>query len=171
MTDSQSKMSLIVTSVHAMLYNNVDLLETFLTYKERCVHGSETLLLMKKWGDFLVRFSKQQEKPHLHFQLNALNLEIAVQARKEHNFQLASRHLEQNLGTNQDLMTYVSGINFNNTSMFLSTDKANCLRQSAKLGYVLQPINHEPGKFLIHKIQGVSSLIGVFENGLRVSND
>ena len=118
----------------------------------------------------MVRFSKQQQKPHLHFQLNALNLEIAIQARKEHNFQLASRHLVQNLDTDQviffklffskfdlkrlicfyflqDLMTYVGGINFNNSGMFLSTDKANCLRQSAKLGYVLQPNIHETGNY------------------------
>ena len=89
-----------------------------------------------------------QQKPHLHFKLNSLNIEIAIQARKEHNFQLASRHLEQNLGvTNQNLMGYISGINFNNEGMFLSTDKANCLRQSAKLGYVLQTSNtHDSGK-------------------------
>ena len=47
----------------------------------------------------------------------------------------------------QDLMTYVGGINFNNSGMFLSTDKANCLRQSAKLGYVLQPNIHESGDY------------------------
>ena len=98
LTDSQWKRSLILSNVHAMLYNNEDLLETFLNYKER-LHCSESLLLIKKWGDFLVRYSKQQQRPHLHFQLNALNLEIAIQARKEHNFQLASRHLVQNLDT------------------------------------------------------------------------
>ena len=97
------------------LYSNADLLDTFLNYKER-LHCSESLLLIKKWGDFLVRFSKQQQKPHLHFQLNALNLEIAIQARKEHNFQLASRHLVQNLDTDQvssDLLKYFPSCNWN----------------------------------------------------------
>ena len=52
----------------------------------------------------------------------------------------------------QDLMTYVGGINFNNSGMFLSTDKANCLRQSAKLGYVLQPNIHESGNYFWLKL-------------------
>ena len=61
LTNSQWKRSLILSSVYTMLSNDdpyVDLLDTFLTYKER-LHCSESLLLTKKWGDFLVRFSKQ----------------------------------------------------------------------------------------------------------------
>ena len=59
----------------------------------------------------------------------------------------------------QDLMTYVGGINFNNSGMFLSTDKANCLRQSAKLGYVLQPNIHESGNYSLDIVQRIQLTI------------
>ena len=100
LTRTQLKKVLITASVKNMCdnleYQNCDL-TTFLTYEER-KHSTESLLLIKKWGDYFIRLTHQ--KPELHFQLNALNLEIAIQARKEHNFNLAKRHLEQNLGMN-----------------------------------------------------------------------
>ena len=141
MTSNQLKRTLILSSVkqkiHDLNKTNVCDLETFLTYQDRH-HDSSNLLLIKKWGEYFMRFLKQ--KPHLHFKLNSLNLEIAIQARKEQNYNLAKRHLEQNLGciTDQqgkddDLVSHISDINFNNPMLFLSTDKANCLRQSAKL--------------------------------------
>ena len=49
LTNSQWKRSLILSSVYTMLSNDdpyVDLLDTFLTYKER-LHCSESLLLTK----------------------------------------------------------------------------------------------------------------------------
>ena len=102
LTRTQLKKVLITASVKTMCDNLLDHhqncdLTTFLTYEER-THSTESLLLIKKWGDYFIRLTHQ--KPELHFQLNALNLEIAIQARKEHNFNLAKRHLEQNLGMN-----------------------------------------------------------------------
>lgn len=138
-------------------------IEQLLTYRDKC-HDSENLLLLKKWGDFFIRFVKQ--KPHLHFQLNSMNLEIAMQARKEHNYHLAHRHLEQNLGcSGQDnFVNHIGSINFNNAMMFLSTDKAHCLRQSAKLCYVLPNSETAPNH---NKMIAVQVLCGIAYVGMR----
>ena len=176
LTRSQLKKVLITAAVKNMrdnLPNENENLNTFLTYEER-THSTESLLLIKKWGDYFIRLTPHQ-KPELHFQLNALNLEIAIQARKEHNFNLAKRHLEQNLGcsdavlTNgdglqKDLVKYISGIKFNDPLMYLSTDKANCLRQSAKLAYVLQSSNNDKN---MNKMVAVQVLCGISAVGLR----
>ena len=107
LTNNQLKKALILSSIKQRFDELMDErrnrndLETFLTYKER-QHDSSNLLWIKKWGEYFMRFS-QQKNFHLHFKLNSLNLEIAIQARKEHNFNLAKRHLEQNLGCFTDL--------------------------------------------------------------------
>lgn len=155
LTENQRKHALIIANVQSMLYdNNIELLDTFLTFEER-KHSTESLILLKKWGDFFVRFAK---KPQVHFQLKSLNLEIGIQARKERNFKLATDRLEQNLECS-NLISYISSINFNNLNMFLSTDKANCLRQSAKLAYVLNIENN--------KMTAVQVLCGIGAIGLR----
>ena len=113
----------------------------------------------------------------MHFKLNSLNLEIAIQARKEHNFNLAKRHLEQNLGCITDdqgqggatrggggLISHISDINFNNPSLVLSTDKANCLRHSAKLVYVLPPTESASHH---NKMVAVQVLCGIAYKGLQ----
>ncbi len=138
LTKSQWKRSLILNNVNFLLgWPQSDSLETFLKYRDR-THCTESLLLIKKWGEHFLRNYKLQVKPHLHFALSSLNLEIAIQARKEFNYQLASRHLEQSFG-NHNIMSYISGMNFNDTRLYLSTDQASGLRQCAKLSYVLQP--------------------------------
>ena len=162
LTKSQLRKILIVSSVAKMQKSPDCDLKTFLTYEERR-HSTESLLLIKKWGDYFIRSTHQ--KPELHFQLNALNLEIAIQARKEQNFNLAKRHLEQNLecDQSQELVNYISGINFNNPNMYLSTDKANTLRQSAKLAYLLQSSEDKN----MNKMVAVQVLCGISTIGLR----
>ena len=95
-----------------MLFENAEksAIETFLSYKDRH-HDTPSLLLIKKWGDFFLQnFPQHQQKPHLHFQLSRLNLEIAIQARKERNLKLASRHLVQHLGCQNGLVEYFESI-------------------------------------------------------------
>ena len=60
-------------------------------------------------------------------------------------------------------MNYINGINFNNSSLFLSTDKANCLRQSAKLAYVTvgPPEDH-------YQMTAVQVMCGIGVVGLRL---
>ena len=67
----------------------------------------------------------------------------------------------------KDLVNYISGINFNNPLMYLSTDKANCLRQSAKLAYVLQGNKLETGDKNMNKMVAVQVLCGISTIGLR----
>ena len=51
--------------------------------------------------------------------------------------------------------------------MYLSTDKANCLRQSAKLAYVLQGNKLETGDKNMNKMVAVQVLCGISTIGLR----
>ena len=92
-----------------------------------------------------------------------MNLEIAVRARKEKNFNLSRVHLEQNLGCQAGigLVKHVNTINFNNPQFFLSSDKASCLRQGAKLCYLLKS---EDG--LNNKAVAVKVLCGIANIGM-----
>ena len=172
LSESQWKHALILNSVQAMLdHPGKASLETFLDYKDRH-HDTSSLLLIKKWGDFFLQNqSIYQQMPHLHFQLSRLNLEIAIQARKERNFDLSKRHLIQHLGCpdSNGLMDFIENIDFNNQTMFLSTDKARCLRQSAKLSFVLQ--NQEDpeksGGKIRNKTVAVQVLCGIGAISLR----
>ena len=72
LTKSQEQNALIAASVAKQLKNLHETagmacdIEPFLTYKTM-THSTEQLLLVKKWGDFFLRYLKN--KPHLHFQV------------------------------------------------------------------------------------------------------
>ena len=100
---------------------------------ERGCSSSELLLIIKKWGEFFVRFRKNN--PEFHYQLNTINLEIARVARKEKNFGLSEKFLLKSLtgrsNHNIGLEEYVKGYDF--FSGGVTSDRVAGLRQASKV--------------------------------------
>merc|ERR1719320_1713051 len=97
--------------------------------------GSSTdlLLIIKKWGEFFLRFRKNN--PECHYQISSLNLEIARVARKEKNFCLSEKFLLKSLtgrtNYNIGLEEYVKSYDF--FSAGISQERVVGLRQSSKV--------------------------------------
>ncbi len=98
------------------------------------VQSSQNLLLVKKWGEFFVRYHKRDARTH--FRISTLNLDIARRARKEGNLSVSIVHLQKALfgggaDSNNSLVESLNSMKF--SSQPLSVDRAACLRQCAKL--------------------------------------
>jgi len=95
--------------------------------------SSELLLIIKKWGEFFLRFRKNN--PECHYQISSLNLEIARVARKEKNFGLAEKFLLKSLtgrtNFNIGLEDFVKSYDF--FSVGISHERVVGLRQSSKV--------------------------------------
>ena len=114
------------------------------------------LILIKKWGEFFTQFRKNN--PKFYFQLNSLNLEIAIVARKERNFRMASSYLRKLLiGSNPEitLKDYMKQLDL--TSSLLSVERASSLRQAAKLIHVLG--DGDAGLLSVQTLCGIATSI------------
>ena len=101
---------------------------------EKGCSSSELLLIIKKWGEFFIKFRKNN--PDFHYQLSNINLEIARVARKEKNFGLSESFLIKSLtgryNLNMRLEEYVKTYDFF-TPGSISNDRVVGLRQSGKV--------------------------------------
>ena len=101
---------------------------------EKGCSSSELLLIIKKWGEFFIKFRKNN--PDFHYQLSNINLEIARVARKEKNYGLSEGFLLKSLtgryNMNIRLEEYVKTYDFF-TPGSISNDRVAGLRQSGKV--------------------------------------
>ena len=101
---------------------------------EKGCSSSELLLIIKKWGEFFIKFRKNN--PDFHYQLSNINLEIARVARKEKNYGLSESFLIKSLtgryNMNMRLEEYVKTYDFF-TPGSISNDRVIGLRQSGKV--------------------------------------
>ena len=89
--------------------------------------SSSTLLLVKRWAEFLVRYRNNIDVE----ELRKLDLEICRCARRENNLELSSRHLLQAFSSQFTSLTeYVKNLDLFSTQ--LSGNKAAVLRQACK---------------------------------------
>jgi PI-3-kinase-related kinase SMG-1 len=133
-------LSMVHRELHALVNDKGGRLDLLLTYKKSS-HRSKPLLWIKKWGDYFVKYQKEND-PQLFMHLNALNLEISKTARKEENLNLSYDYLYKALiggyhsaGTaRHQIGGYVQSLDF--SSLILTADRAACIRQYAKLSYL-----------------------------------
>ena len=95
-----------------------------------------SMILIKKWSDFLSKLRGNM----FQSELQNLNLEIAIVARKTKNYATASKHLQSALwgqDPNQliEVKSYLRQMNFN--AAILNIERASCLRQAAKLVHAM----------------------------------
>lgn len=110
----------------------VTMLARILKIEKGC-GSSELLLIIKKWGEFFVRFRKNN--PDFHYQISNINLEIARVARKEKNFGLSEKFLLKTLTgrTNYNIGLEDFLKNYDFLSAGVSHDRVLGLRQAAKV--------------------------------------
>ena len=114
------------------------------------------LILIKKWGEFFTQFRKNN--PKYYFQLNSLNLEIAIVARKERNYKTSGSYLRKLLigpNTELTLKDYMKQLDLSNS--LLSVERASSLRQAAKLVHVLG--DGDAGLLSVQTLCGIATSI------------
>lgn len=163
--DDQFQRVLILKGVHnelnALVEKTPGKLGRFLSlvdvrnHKQKLAPTSQ-LILIKKWGEFFTKYRKNN--PKYYFQLNSLNLEIAVVARKERNYKTAGSYLRKMLvGLNMDLSLkdYMQQLDL--SSSLLSVERASSLRQAAKLIHVLG--DGDAGVLSVQTLSGIATSI------------
>ena len=128
---------------------------------ERGCSSSELLLIIKKWGEFLVRFRKNN--PEFHYQLSNINLEIARIARKEKNFGLSEKFLLKSLtgrtNYNMGLEEFVRCYDF--FGVGVSQDRVAGLRQASKV--FKSSTNVQTRELAVKTVCGLVLSVGQFQ--------
>ena len=135
-TDSEQRKILLLNMICQELVSIKDRSHTMLARIlkiEKGCSSSELLLIIKKWGEFFLRFRKNN--PELHYQINNINLEIARVARKEKNLGLSEKFLLRTLTgrstLNFSLEEFVQNYDF--FSSPVSSERVCGLRQAGKV--------------------------------------
>ena len=135
-TESEQRKILLLNMICQELVSIKDrghtMLARILKIEKGC-SSSELLLIIKKWGEFFLRFRKNN--PELHYQINNINLEIARVARKEKNLGLSEKFLLRTLTgrstLNFSLEEFVQNYDF--FSSPVSAERVCGLRQAGKV--------------------------------------
>ena len=135
-TDSEQRKILLLNMICQELVSIKDRGQTMLARIlkiEKGCSSSELLLIIKKWGEFFLRFRKGNSE--LHYQINNINLEIARVARKEKNYGLSEKFLLKTLTGrstfNYSLEEFVQSYEFFST--VVSPERVSGLRQAGKV--------------------------------------
>ena len=163
--DEQLQQVLILKGVHteltALVEKRPENLGRFLSLVEVSNHepkltSTSQLILIKKWGEFFTKYHRSN--PNCYFQLNSLDLKIAIVARKERNYRMAGSYLKKTLlGPNTDLnlKDYMKQLDFRST--LLSVERASSLRQAAKLTHLLG--EGDSGVLSVQTLSGIATSI------------
>ena len=163
--DDQFQQVLILKAVHnelnSLVENKQGKLGRFLSLvdirnRQERLPATSQLVLIKKWGEFFTKYRKNN--PKYYFQLSALNLEIAIVARKERNYRMSASYLSKTLlGTHTELSLKEYMRTLDLSSSLLSVERACSLRHAAKLVHVLG--DADAGILSVQTLSGIATSI------------